>query len=72
VCAKSKQLFDGPIRHTTGVTDNSNHNELSHQLAPRFQLPDAGQTAYVGKWHMARRFARPGFDRWVSFKGQGV
>ena len=31
------------------------------------------ETAYVGKWHMGTDDApRLGFDRWVSFKGQGV
>src|SRR5207302_11303799 len=30
-------------------------------------------TAYVGKWHMGTDATpRPGFDRWVSFRGQGV
>ncbi|MEM9480895.1 MAG: sulfatase [Verrucomicrobiota bacterium] len=38
-------------------------------------LQDAGYaTGYVGKWHMghANDDPRPGFDYWVSFKGQGV
>ena len=31
------------------------------------------ETAFVGKWHMggASDDPRPGFDRWVSFRGQG-
>ena len=48
---------------------------MSHQLItwPRL-LHDAGyETGYVGKWHMGNDdMPRPGFDRWVSFKGQGV
>jgi N-acetylglucosamine-6-sulfatase len=30
------------------------------------------RTAFIGKWHQARTARpRPGFDRWVSLKGQG-
>jgi N-acetylglucosamine-6-sulfatase len=30
------------------------------------------ETAFIGKWHMGNDdTTRPGFDRWVSFKGQG-
>ena len=38
-------------------------------------LKNAGyETAFVGKWHMGRAgdMPQPGFDRWVSFRGQGV
>src|SRR5262249_54168972 len=37
-------------------------------------LHDSGyETAWVGKWHMGTDDRpRPGFDRWVGFKGQGV
>ena len=32
------------------------------------------ETAYVGKWHMdaSTDMPRPGFDYWLSFRGQGV
>ena len=31
------------------------------------------ETAFIGKWHMGNDDSpRPGFDRWVSFKGQGT
>jgi len=38
-------------------------------------LRNAGyQTAFFGKWHMGNGTdaPRPGFDKWVSFRGQGV
>ncbi|HEU0038904.1 MAG TPA: sulfatase [Verrucomicrobiae bacterium] len=76
LCSPSRSSFlTGQYAHATGVIDNSDHSALSHQLVtfPKL-LHDAGyETAYVGKWHMgADDSPRPGFDRWVSFKGQGV
>jgi arylsulfatase A-like enzyme len=54
---------------------NGDNDALSHNLItwPRL-LHEAGyETGYAGKWHMGTDDTpRPGFDRWVSFKGQGV
>lgn len=48
---------------------------ISHTLMtfPR-QLREAGyETAFIGKWHMGLDDSRrPGFDTWISFKGQGI
>jgi N-acetylglucosamine-6-sulfatase len=76
LCAPSRATFlTGQYAHRNGVIDNANHNELSHRLVtfPKL-LHDVGyETAYVGKLHMGNDDSpRPGFDRWVSFKGQGV
>ncbi len=76
LCSPSRASYlTGQYPHKHGVIDNKNHNELSHKLVtfPRL-LHDAGyETAYVGKWHMGNDDTpRPGFDRWVSFKGQGA
>ena len=75
LCSPSRASFlTGLYAHTHGITDNTNRSAHSHQLNtfPR-QLHDAGyETAYVGKWHMGNDDTRrPGFDYWVSIKGQG-
>jgi N-acetylglucosamine-6-sulfatase len=76
LCAPSRGSFlTGQYAHTHGIIDNTERSALSHKLVtfPRL-LHDSGyETAYVGKWHMGTDDTpRPGFDRWVSFKGQGV
>ncbi len=76
LCSPSRASFlTGRYVRSHKVLDNTDHNELSHQLItwPRL-LHDSGyETCYAGKWHMGTDSTpRPGFDRWISFKGQGV
>lgn len=61
-----------PFRHS--VVDNHN---IMPEGTPMIgeALQRAGyQTGYFGKWHIGGDYdnPKPGFDRWVSFRGQGV
>jgi arylsulfatase A-like enzyme len=76
LCSPSRGSFlTGEYPHRHGITNNNDHSALSHKLVtfPRL-LHDGGyESALIGKWHMGSDDTpRPGFDRWVSFKGQGT
>ncbi len=77
LCSPSRAVFmTGQYPFHNGIVDNGERAELSHQLVtfPKL-LQDAGyHTGFFGKWHMGHEddSPRPGFDRWVSFVGQGV
>ncbi|MCA9412664.1 MAG: sulfatase [Candidatus Omnitrophica bacterium] len=74
LCSPSRASFlSGQYAHTHGVLDNSTRLPASTPTFPK-ELQKAGyETAFVGKWHMGGSSdePRPGFDRWVSFRGQG-
>ena len=77
LCSPSRAVFmTGQYPHRNGIVDNGERAELSHRIVtfPRL-LHDAGyRTGFFGKWHMGHEddSPRPGFDRWVSFVGQGI
>jgi arylsulfatase A-like enzyme len=76
LCSPSRAtLLSGLYAHTHGVTGNGT-TDLSEQVDtyPRILHRTGYDTAFVGKWHMDSHTdrPRPGFDRWVSFRGQGV
>ena len=74
LCSPSRGSFlTGCYGHTHGVFGNSGRDP--DPSFPRFPqiLQKAGyETAFIGKWHMARQDSpRPGFEHWVIFSGQG-
>jgi arylsulfatase A-like enzyme len=80
ICSPSRGSFlTGQYAHTHGILDNqmkSYNAAATHKLItfPRL-LHDAGyESGLIGKWHMGNvdDTPRPGFDHWISFKGQGV
>jgi len=75
LCSPSRASFlTGQYAHTNGITDNVDRSPASHRLVtfPLLLHQSGYETAFIGKWHMGNDDSpRPGFDRWVSFKGQG-
>ncbi|UOO95641.1 sulfatase [Halococcus dombrowskii] len=75
LCAPSRaSVLTGQYAHEHGIVDNQ-HSKTDHVRFFHRYLEDAGyETAYIGKWHtyqLDSATPRPGFDRWVSFEGQG-
>lgn len=75
LCSPSRASFlTGLYTHAHGIVDNVDRSPLSHKLItwPRLLHESGYETAFIGKWHMGVDDSpRPGFDRWVSFPGQG-
>lgn len=74
LCSPSRAtILTGQTTRNHGVVDNNNSSEEGLVFFPQY-LAEAGYTTgYFGKWHMgdATDAPREGFDRWVSFAGQG-
>ncbi len=74
LCSPSRaSILTGQYAHTHQIVDNSAPEPEDNIYFPQY-LQEAGyQTAFIGKWHMGNASAEPrkGFDRWVSFRGQG-
>lgn len=74
LCSPSRaSILSGLYAHAHGVTNN--FTEYPNQLASfPLQLQQAGyETGYIGKYHMGEKNdePRPGFDYFVTHKGQG-
>jgi len=74
LCSPSRAtILTGLSMRNHGIVDNNKASEDGFVYFPKY-LQDAGyETAFFGKWHFGAPTdaPRPGFDRWVSFAGQG-
>jgi N-acetylglucosamine-6-sulfatase len=54
--------------------DNNNPIPPGTTFFPQYLQKAGYDTAFIGKWHMGGESdaPQPGFDRWVSFRGQGT
>jgi arylsulfatase A-like enzyme len=76
LCSPNRaSILTGQYASRHGIIDNVGREAMSHRLANyHLRLQRLGyETAHIGKWHMGNDAApRPGYDHWVSFRGQGT
>ena len=75
LCSPSRaSILTGQYMHHHRVVDNQRPVLEGTVFFPEYLRRAGYNTAFVGKWHMghAHDEPRPGFDHWVSFKGQGT
>ncbi|MBL7700169.1 MAG: sulfatase [Chitinophagaceae bacterium] len=75
LCSPSRaSILTGQYAHTHTVVDNEAPSPANLILFPQYLQKQGYRTGFFGKWHMGgdNDDPRPGFDQWVSFKGQGV
>jgi arylsulfatase A-like enzyme len=74
LCSPSRAtILTGLTTRNHHVVDNNNSSEAGLVFFPSYLQRAGYETAFFGKWHMgqASDAPRPGFDKWVSFLGQG-
>lgn len=77
LCSPSRaSILTGQYAHRHGVVDNTSPIPEGTVFFPQHLQRAGYATAYVGKWHMGEDQGsdqpRPGFDHWISFRGQGA
>ena len=74
LCSPSRAtILTGLYAHQHHVVDNNSPIPPGTVFFPQYLQKGGYQTALIGKWHMGEDSGgpQPGFDHWVSFKGQG-
>src|SRR5262245_65633142 len=75
LCSPSRaSILTGLYAHRHRVIDNNNPVPAGTIFFPQYLQQAGYDTAFVGKWHMGGEHddPQPGFNFWVSFKGQGT
>jgi N-acetylglucosamine-6-sulfatase len=75
LCSPSRaSILTGLYAHRHHVVDNNHPVPSGTVFFPQYLQAAGYETAFVGKWHMGHEGddPQPGFDRWVSFRGQGT
>ena len=75
LCSPSRaSILTGLYTFRHRVIDNNRPIPPGTLYFPQYLQKAGYATAFIGKWHMGGETdaPRPGFDHWVSFRGQGV
>ena len=75
LCSPSRaSILTGRYAHGHGIVDNNTAIPKGTRFFPQYLQAAGYKTAFIGKWHMGGESddPQPGFDRWVSFRGQGT
>ena len=74
LCSPSRaSILTGLYTHKHRVIDNNRNVPEGTLFFPQYLKRAGYSTGFIGKWHMGGHHddPRPGFDHWVSFRGQG-
>ena len=75
LCSPSRAtILTGQYMHNHHVIDNQRAVPENTVFFPHYLQQAGYQTTFIGKWHMGHNHdePRPGFNHWVSFRGQGT
>ena len=75
LCSPSRaSILTGQYAHQHKIVDNNTAIPRGTQFFPELLQKAGYATAFIGKWHMGGESddPQPGFDRWISFRGQGT
>jgi N-acetylglucosamine-6-sulfatase len=75
LCSPSRaSILTGLYAHQHKVVDNNTPVPAGTVYFPQYLQRAGYQTGFFGKWHMGNDDGgpQPGFEKWVSFRGQGT
>ena len=74
LCSPSRaSVLTGRYAHKHRIVDNNTAIPAGTVFFPSYLQKAGYKTGFFGKWHMGAEGddPKPGFDQWVSFRGQG-
>ncbi|HWQ52292.1 MAG TPA: sulfatase [Bryobacteraceae bacterium] len=75
LCSPSRAtILTGRYAHGHRIVDNNTPIPAGTRFFPSLLQKAGYRTGFIGKWHMGHEgdHPQPGFDHWVSFRGQGT
>ena len=75
LCSPSRaSILTGVYAHKHRIVDNNTAIPAGTVFFPSYLQKVGYKTGFFGKWHMGAETdePKPGFDEWVSFRGQGT